>query len=140
MPQLIDLGAFKMSWHPIDSPLTITLLCCMTPIQPTEAIGTDPDIRSRRPYLVGATATIPATHARPLPSEIDSLHTRALAIILPDIDALVHGATEWLAVLAFQHSNASPRLTRQIDTSFTSGDNTWRLRLVFSVRHEVSFV
>lgn len=43
--------------------------------------------------------SISATLARPQPTALDSLHTRALAVVLPDIDSLVHGATEGLAGL-----------------------------------------
>jgi hypothetical protein len=44
-----------------------------------------------------AYAAISPRQARPLPTALDSLHTRALAVVLPDVDTLVHGAGAGLA-------------------------------------------
>lgn len=44
-------------------------------------------------------ANIAATVERPQPTALDSRQTRALAVIVPDIDGMVHGATEGLAGL-----------------------------------------
>ena len=44
-----------------------------------------------------AYAAISPRQVRSLPTALDSLHTRALAVVLPDVDTLVHGASEGLA-------------------------------------------
>ncbi len=51
------------------------------------------------PAVAAAYTVIPSRQTRPLPTQMDSLHTRALAVVLPDVDEMVHGARTGLAGL-----------------------------------------
>lgn len=49
------------------------------------------------PADAAAYAAVSPREARPLPTALDSRRTRALAVVLPDVDTLLHGSSEGLA-------------------------------------------